>query len=425
MDPPDADEELSKELRLTLAYEHYRSPTHNDSISKIAREYGVPRSTLQDRIHGKTPHAEIVKFRQRLTEGEEKALCNYIQLMESWGWPITIRQLTAMARELLEAKNDIQPVGVNWPAKFLSRHPELKTKFVPPLDKERHGAQDPAIIRQWFELYQRARNSFNIEDQDVWNMDEKGFMMGVIAKMRVVISKANKDATMSQCGNREWVSTIDCISLDGRILPPWIIFKAKAIMKSWAEKLKDMGGQWHLRPSENGWSDNNIGYEWLTQCFQKASNRDDLGQKYRLLILDGHASHITTKVIEFGLANKIVILCLPPHITHILQPLDVGFFAPLASVYKSNIQRASRLGATYSIDKQDFLQHYILARRQVATPTTIISAWKKAGLAPFDPTQVLQNLPSGINGTTALSTEPVQVNINVSYSYRPTTPPET
>ena len=50
-------------------------------------------------------------------------------------------------------------------------------------------------------------------------------MQGVIGKFKVMISKYKKKAYMTQCGNREWVSLIECVSVDGRILSPYIIFK--------------------------------------------------------------------------------------------------------------------------------------------------------------------------------------------------------
>ena len=77
-----------------------------------------------------------------------------------------------------------------------------------------------------------------------------------------------------------------------------------------------------------------------------------------MLILDGHASHLSTTAIEFSLASNIILLCLPPHATHILQPLDVGLFAPLASAYKKNIYSITQLGASYYVDKVDFLEQY-------------------------------------------------------------------
>ena len=51
-----------------------------------------------------------------------------------------------MATELLKAKNDKEELGVHWQEQFLSRFPDLKTKFIGGLDKNRFSAQDPIII---------------------------------------------------------------------------------------------------------------------------------------------------------------------------------------------------------------------------------------------------------------------------------------
>lgn len=56
-----------------------------------------------------------------------------------------------------------------------------------------------------------------------------------------------------------------------------------------------------------------------------------------LLILDGHLSH--TKNLDVILKvrkNYVTILCLPPHCTHKLQPLEIGMMYPL-SVYHNQV----------------------------------------------------------------------------------------
>ena len=112
-----------------------------------------------------------------------------------------------------------------------------------------------------------------------------------------------------------------------------------------------------------------------------------------MLILDGHASYISNAAIKFCISQKIILLCLPAHITYILQPLDVGVFAPLATVYKNYVQRITRLGASYSIDKVDFLELYQLARTESITPINIQKAWAATGLSPFEPEIVLKHFP--------------------------------
>src|SRR5271170_1385657 len=44
---------------------------------------------------------------------------------------------------------------------------------------------------------------------------------------------------------------------------------------------------------------------------------------YRLLILDGHGSHVTGEFLGYCIQHKIVLLVLPPHTSHLTQPLDV------------------------------------------------------------------------------------------------------
>ncbi len=112
--------------------------------------------------------------------------------------------------------------------------------------------------------------------------------------------------------------------------------------------------------------------------------RRTLKGKYRLLIFDGHSSHISNKVIEFCTDNDIILLCLPSHTTHILQPLDVGFFQPLSTAYRTHLDEFTTLEKGYSIDKTDFLRLIQMARKNAATETNIKHSWQKSGLFPVD-----------------------------------------
>jgi hypothetical protein len=97
-----------------------------------------------------------------------------------------------MAAELLRAKGDLRPVGTNWSQKYLSRYPLLKSRFVPPLDKSRVIVEDPDQIMRFFELFRTTKEEYGIHNNDVYNMDEKGIMMGVLAKLKVICSRKHK-----------------------------------------------------------------------------------------------------------------------------------------------------------------------------------------------------------------------------------------
>ena len=166
------------------------------------------------------------------------------------------------------------------------------------------------------------------------------------------------------------------------------ILLGKQQQKSWWEVLKSYGGG-HIALTENGWTNNEIGLTQIKDYFDPQTKAIRKGEQ-RILLLDGYTSHISTTVIQYYITKKIILLYLPAHTTHILQPLDVGIFGPLATTYKNNVQRATRLGTGYYIDKVDFLEFYLKARDQAVTPEIIQKAWAKAGLSPFNPELILQ-----------------------------------
>ena len=85
-----------------------------------------------------------------------------------------------MAEELLVAKGDTEPLGVNWSGSFLKRHPDLKSMFTTLQDKNRFVSEDYDIISYFFELYSETVTKYKIRLEDIYNMDEKGAMTGVI-----------------------------------------------------------------------------------------------------------------------------------------------------------------------------------------------------------------------------------------------------
>jgi hypothetical protein len=95
---------------------------------------------------------------------------------------------------------------------------------------------------------------------------------------------------------------------------------------------------WKFLTSNSGWTSDSHAFEWLTTLFDPETRR--LDEKRRLLILDGHGSHLTARFIAFCLDAHIDLVCLPPHTSHKLQPLDVSLFGPLKRALQ--IQRTKK-----------------------------------------------------------------------------------
>lgn len=306
--------------------------------------------------------------------------------MSTWGWPMTIAFLEGLTVSLLASKGDRNPLGHNWYLKFLARHPDFKTQWARLLDQSRHDATDYKTLNEWFTLYHNTCVTYGISPHDQYNMDEKGFAKGVIDNVKVIISvKERGDIFMTQPGNREWVSIIECINSSSYKLPPFIIFPGQRIQQSWIPS--DIDPRTVIHVSSNGWTDRDIAVEWIKH-FDYYTRSNTHGQ-YRLLILDGHLSHTSYEFIQYCEDQKIVPLCLPPHATHILQPLDVGVFGPLAKAYKSRVREHSLFGAE-RITNDEFLSHYQHAREKAISIQNISSSWRATGLIPYNPAPILQ-----------------------------------
>ena len=67
-------------------------------------------------------------------------------------------------------------------------------------------------------------NKYGIQDEDIYNFDETGFMMGVASTAKVVTASERRHKPKSvQPGNREWTAVIQGIGADGWAMPPFII----------------------------------------------------------------------------------------------------------------------------------------------------------------------------------------------------------
>jgi hypothetical protein len=218
-------------------------------------------------------------------------------------------------------------------------------------------------------------------------MDEKGFAMGVGDNGKVLIPVKEVEAFSAEPGNRDWVSVIESISAEGYSLPSFVIFQGQRIGTTWI--LKELNPLTKVQVSENGWTNREIACNWL-EHFHYHTERRRISL-YRLLILDGHDSHVSLSFIQKCEEYNIIPLRLPPHSTHLLQPLDLGIFSPLAKAYKKRISDHSVYGAE-NISKREFLFFFQQARQEAITIRNIESAWRKAGLHPFDPLPILSLL---------------------------------
>ena len=132
-------------------------------------------------------------------------------------------------------------------------------------------------------------------------------------------------------GNKAQITVLACVSASGYALPPLVIFNQKTLKPELTEG-EVPGTMYKLTAS--GWIDCEIFSIWFTHHFlAKAPPTRPI-----VLLLDEHSSLYEPSTIRKAAKEGIIIFCLPPNTTHLLQPLDKSCFSVLKSHWNEEYQ---------------------------------------------------------------------------------------
>ncbi|KAJ8953481.1 hypothetical protein NQ318_023602 [Aromia moschata] len=103
------------------------------------------------------------------------------------------------------------------------------------------------------------------------------------------------------------------------------------------------------------------------------------------LIVDNHTSHVSLECVNFCRSNNIILLGLPPHTTHRLQPLYVAFFGPLKSFYNQACDSFMVNHPGIPITDRNFGPMLGEAYGKAATVNNAVKGFRACGVEPFNP----------------------------------------
>jgi hypothetical protein len=107
-----------------------------------------------------------------------------------------------------------------WVTRLLNRHSDqLITAWTTAMEAGRHEADSYGKYRAYFNLVHPKMAQYELLPENTYNMDEKGFAIGVIGRSKRIFDKVlygKKQFRQSlHDGNREWVTLLACICADG------------------------------------------------------------------------------------------------------------------------------------------------------------------------------------------------------------------
>jgi len=206
--------------------------------------------------------------------------------------------------------------------------------------------------------------------------------------------------------DKENITTLLTVSDAGVIAPPLTIYKYKRMNQEIANFAPNF---WGLGKTDNGWMTGEAFYEYFSYVFYPYLIKNNVKRPV-IVFLDRHASHLNMHLGEFCKNNQIILICLFPNTTHILQTLDVAVFVPLKSKWKSIVRqwRMDHNGREIGKHNVPSLLHNILDSGDFKL--SIKSGFWVCGLFPWNPDVVdytkctLKHIPTVITSPSALLT---------------------
>lgn len=364
----------------------------NQKLATVAKKFHITRGMLRRRVDGVPASGGPVQRHTLLNKAEEIGLCRYIDYLDDTNIPIRKEFVVEAANAILRRRhsaNSDSPlqVGKCWVNRFIKRKKfsiiTQKTR-----DKNRQAAEDITIISRYFDKLQKVIANHGVDPADIWNMDETGFQIGVGKNKLVITRRAKRTSYLGVPTNRESATAVEAISTTGEYTPAFLILSGKVHLKQWYN-MPELAGDTVIAVSDSGYSNDVLSLDWLRH-FDQHTKKKSKG-KYRLLILDGYGSHHTFEFVTYAEQNDIILFGLPPHLTHLLQPLDVVVFQPLKHWHSQAIDLLVRDGVE-QITKVEFLQIIQDVRKKAFKESTIRSAFEKTGIWPFNPAIIIDHI---------------------------------
>jgi 4-hydroxybenzoate polyprenyltransferase len=271
-------------------------------------------------------------------------------------------QVVEFAGFILRAKGDTRHLGVNWIQTFKRRNPRVKSIIGVKIPKDRINGATPEALNKFYIELKRVVDKHHIKPKNIFNIDEYGTATGSHTNSRVIAAAIKKRTRVKTASNREWVSTIKYYNALGVAITPLIIFKGASIQAQWfpAEDVLN----WFYTHSKNGWTLNQLGVDWLIKIFIPETALDH--QEARVLIYNSHSSHASVEFMYRAWGANIHLVFLPPHCSHVLQPLDLNVFGIMKARYRKEVDILILLSDDLKVKKRQFIRCYELARRSVS-----------------------------------------------------------
>lgn len=373
------------------------------SLKSVSEKYKIPRTTLR-RYRDKCKHnLEQIDFSDRFLEGaprltpnyevnrvfdrdEEQTLTSYLQTMAKLHHGLTPKHVKTMAYELAILHKKKIPsswsknkcAGKDWFTGFMRRNKTVSIRIAEATSLGRAMGFNKPVVQRFFSNLKILYEKHNFNPSQVYNVDETA-LTTVQGSNKIIATKGQKQVGQVTSAERgTLVTMVGAINALGNSVPPMLIFPRKNFKHHMTNNAPP--GTKGVA-SQTGWITSELFKDWMEHFIFHAKPKSDTPV---LLVMDNHESHLSLDVIRCAKDNNVILLTLPPHTSHRLQPLDKCVYGPLKRHYNNECQKWLLNHPGRRITIYDISEILSKAYPESFSPKNCISAFKSTGIYPFN-----------------------------------------
>jgi len=366
--------------------------TGGQSLRSAAKDFAIDKMTLRRFIikQAKCPgsvtgYAAITNAHVVFTPEMEKDLADHVKRLADMFHGLSIAKCCQLAYSFA-AKNKVtmpknweanQKAGKAWWHGFKARH-NLAVRSPEATSLGRATAFNRHTVGEFYDNLAEVIDKYQFTPDDIHNTDESGCT--TVQKPKDVVTERGKKqvGSITSAERGELVTIVYTINAAGNVLPPMFIFPRKNYRDHFIRggPVGSVGCA-----AQSGWINEELFCQYLKHVIRHT--RCTVDRKI-LLILDNHESHISLQAIEMARANGVVMLTIPPHTSHRLQPLDRTVFGPFKTAYNMAMDAWLRSNPGKTVTIYDIPELVKQAQHSAMTPRNIVSGFESTGICPYN-----------------------------------------
>lgn len=215
---------------------------------------------------------------------------------------------------------------------------------------------EPDDIRRWHRsvrdiLNEEGHAEILLDPSRLMNGDEFGLQLDPETKA-VLVPKDTKNAYLIDKGSKKSITVMNTYTAAGLAVPPCVILPYQRIP---ADVSRSFPTEWGLGKSDSGWMTTDAFLGYIKNVLFPFTRQHNIRLPI-IYFVDGHKSHTPFETAKECVKLGIILVCLYPNCTHIIQPADVAIYRGLKAGWTKEVRiwQAKNPGKTIFIFSKYF-----------------------------------------------------------------------